>query len=479
MRSPLTSRVTERLIRNPANLANRISGYRPFYTGIATAFGIDRPTNEERFSFLHEQVFPLLIRPENKYALDILTDKLPLFSHMSASSACRVYPLGLVVDNTLSGKGMFSTELIASLPQDVQDHLTKEHPCYGNAYGLPEELCANDMQNIVIPIRIKSTYRWLDIGTAPKTGGSPTLNALKSMLPDNFEFDGVDLAFPIFEIIDGEIARSEYVDDTFNFREWASINGVNYLNANIPDYDIRSRSVFSGKTYDFVSVCMTMYQLASSSPFEISLFSSRNISGQNGAQFTLQTRICREQVESIDNMLNLLNIGGVLFLDPCFTLHEDSVSHYYMTEMFFAIQRTGRDTYTLYDNCPIPFVSQRRGVRYVKVLSVLTTALFRNYPGLRKEAKRILTLCDAADMIHYRNQRWNKCIYFYEEDLAARIANRSIGLEELFRCYLSCVPNYGGSDSELKRRIIQEVSSIEHRTSEPFFASLIARFFGK
>ena len=438
---------------------------------ISAAFGIDSPNDDEREEIVRKEIIPLFLHPENHDKLEKLIDILPVYEAWTASGDHRFMPLAMAVQNMLRSKNIFSLE---EAPEALKDYMSNDYPLYANPHEVREKYVPVYTPHLSISIPKRKSYLWVDIGSAPKTGGAPTLNILRNVLPASFEYYGVDTALPYYEIRDGEIVESVYVKDG-EFRDETVVNGVTYLNGRKPEYSVYSDDFLSHKRYDFISICMTLHHLTQDQTYERLPFTTCNIVTPEGGSFVEDSVILttKSQQEIVDRLLSSLEVGGVLFLDPhTYHQHEDFMDDMLnenITDIFYVIQRVGENEFVIYHNTPIIYFPNRAVYCPSKDMEFIegdnTSRPFYNHPGLRnvlnindeRKIEILYQLFYRADLLAIRYQSWKKGVWGSVQAVVNAV-NEGKTLIEIVEIYLRNIPD-DCPDAELKRQLLEDVSS--------------------
>ena len=436
-------------------------------------------SNVSRFRAAENALLKLAL-PWNFGCLKELPALLPGYSAWTASGAHRFMPLAVSTANILSGRPLLSQELIAFMPQEVQDYMTTGHPLYANPKNVSPQYLPSFLPDTTIDMPEKDSYRWLDIGSAPKDAGAPTLNLLRSVFPESINFTGSDIAMPAYSIRGSRMVRSQYVDRDGHFLDQTSVGGILYLNAALPGNNVMSPDFLPDQTYDLISVCMTLHHLREKEGLRTMPFTDYNMTGEDGFPFSddaINVQTSPSQQAVVDRLLDHLDPGGILFLNPTFyMLHPDRrvMREESNDDLFFAIQRLGPDLFQMYDRSPIVFRPNR------DIFSPSGDICgFLNGSGSHGNAydhsgiagyvhltagqkQQLQSLFYRADLLAVHHQSWKKSVWGRVNEVLDLIKAHA-PVDEIFAAYLRNVPDEGNVDSPLKAELMQEVYTVVNR----------------
>jgi hypothetical protein len=332
----------------------------------------------------------------------------------------------------------------------------------------------------------------LDVATAPKEKGSPTLNMLKKAFSaclggTNFELYGTDIALPYFKMAaDGSVEYSDYVDPrTGKFREKTVLAGVRYFLALKPSYNALSDECFKAEHFDFISICMALHHLRlDGEKDKLMPLSTLNIISPEGERLNdkIKLLMAPSTQKAVDRLLSRLNIGGILFVNPFFASRPDQPEElakkvkeqmHNNSDMFFIIRRETENTFTLFDRFPIPFqvkdceyspskdwgmIGGRKesiGV-YQKATEYLSPGIVSVHPGGTQGFYReIQGLLNRADLLVFRYQSWGKGIWGSALKAIEAIKGYK-NLTEILEIYMENVPH----DNQLKLELLKEAKDL-------------------
>ena len=456
-----------------------------FLEATSAVFGLDSGDDDERQEGSRKLLINLMNDPiKGPQYFQELLEIIPKYPAWTASGKHRFAPLALAVVNMFQGRNIFDGGPIEQVIQADSDlkYLSEMYPYYAKPNNVPARYVPSYLPELQLPMPPeKDIYSWLDIGSAPKTGGAPTLNALRSAfhkcLPDlNFEFHGTDLAMPVFELTaEGKIERSKYFDNRTGWiKPRTEVNGANYYDASLPEYNVMNDGFFGKKKFDFISACMVMHHLIdppvpSGAGLPRMPLSSLNILDMNGENIRDKTKIymAASQQQVVDRLLGKLEVGGMLFLNayicPLVNQTDDDYINEDNTDMFFIILRSAENKFVLYDEHPIPFRpngdaftpfgEQHFMDGHKHPLSYFDHSGIRSvYPGISNEKKlEIENLFARADLLAFRYQGWKKGVWGSAGNAISEIKKRS-PLQEILRAYLRNVPE----DDALKQELLAD-----------------------
>lgn len=439
---------------------------------LSSIFGIDEPNEDQRERAIREVIVPLLLLPENREKLQKVIQLLPGYKKWTASGAHRFIPLVLAVRNMLSRVNIFGTR---NITDSIRGYMLDESPFYSNPFGVLPGNVPVYLPNLYVKVPERTEYKWLDIGSAPKRNGAPTLNVLKDNLPGVFRFYGIDILMPYYEIRDGKIVRSKYYRKEENV-----VNGVVYYNGKNPRFNVLSDDFLPDELFSFISICMTLQQLNDGQRYSSLPFTTHRVLDSKGRNFGWRgkVRTTKSQQAVVDRLLSHLEIGGVLFLDPHSyhpnADHEKAMLDENNYDLFFVIQRISKDTFVIYEKTPIIFRPDRD--RYSPSLNIgfiegyhEPRVDFYHHDGIRaildlsleEDVTRLQELFFRADLLAVRYQAWKKSVWG-SVVAVVRAIRRHKSLMKVFKAYLRNVPDYG-IDAKLKNELLREVREFERK----------------
>ncbi len=454
--------------RNGTIFINR----KQFLTAASAVFGIDASSDTARFREA-ENALAKLVLPWNLGCLKALPALLPGYKAWTASGAHRFMPLAVATANILTRRPLFSQELMAFMPQEVQDYMVMEHPVYANPKSVIPQYIPSFLPDISISVTEKDNYKWLDIGSAPKDAGAPTLNLLRSVFPEGISFTGSDIAMPAYSIRGSKIVRSPYVDEAGEFLSQTSVKNILYLNAALPKNNVMSPNFLPDETFDFISVCMTLHHLRAREGLRTMPFTSHNMTDEEGLPFSddaINVQTSPSQQSAVDRLLDHLDTGGIMFLNPTFhMLHPDRrvMREESNDDLFFAIKRLGPDLFQMYDRSPIVFRPNRDIYSpsgdicgFLDGSGSHGNAYDHNgitgYLNLTTGQKQQLqNLFYRADLLAVRHQSWKNGVWGRVNEVLDLIRAHA-PIDEIVAAYLRNVPDEGNVDSPLKAELMRD-----------------------
>lgn len=463
-----------------------------FLQALSAIFGIDEAYDEQRIEVTRQRIIPVLLK-EPRIMVKVM-ELLPAYSAWTASGAQRMMPVAVAIINMFKGRNLFDATAVRELQKASSDfqYLTEKHLCYGNPFGVTPEFLPQ-LPSLQIPGPKKSgVIKVLDIGTAPKGKGSPNLNILKKAFAAclggiSFEFNGTDIAMPYFKLAeDGSVEYSDFVDPrTGKFREKVVVNGVRYFNALKASYNALSDEFFKGESFDFISICMALHYLrVEGEKDELIPLSSLNMLDPEGKRINdeIKLLIPPSTQKAVDGLLSRLKIGGILLVNPFFPPPKNQPEElaekfneqmHRNSNMFFMIRRDSENTFTLFDQFPIPFHimeddnspskqwcmiqgREKPPETHQRSTSSLNPGIVLIYPN-RSQAFyiKVEELFKRADVLAFRYQGWGKGIWgsAYE---AIKAIREYKSLVEILGAYLGNVPN----EDLLKVKLLEEAKNL-------------------
>jgi len=438
---------------------NNKFGYRAVYEAAAGLFGFDAGDDEERY----EEGKRLLQLLFDRGLADQAIKELNFFT-FTASGAHRFHPLALAITNALDGKDIFSPEKIPNMIQfdETMRYLEDKYHMYADP-----DLSDLPKVKLVIP-RKEEGYRWLDIGSAPKVQGAPTLNFIKNFFEGYqkipLEVVGTDVFFPRFqENADGTISENE--DYNFNKEEPVEFNGVQYKNAALnPEANIMDSSFNLGQ-FDFISIVKALHHLKHKDElFTYGPLTNLNLQyqkdGKRFGSFPKQYYLTPTQRRVINRLLQSLKVGGTLFLNPTYAfnlpenipnkeaVYQEGFADRSNADLFLIIQRTAENEFVIYDEA-IPYRPNLSpfyaGYVVIDAFPDIFNipALSSLYPELETDTDLMAQVVDfvkRADAIVYRHQSLDKDAWgsIFQAGQAKKEGKR---LPEIMRVYMANVPD--------------------------------------
>ncbi|MSR78127.1 MAG: hypothetical protein EXS63_07910 [Candidatus Omnitrophica bacterium] len=447
---------------------------------VAAIFGIDEGLDRERHAKIR-RILLLIDQPRyDSIRQDLFADILTQLSKTSwhATGAHRFTPIALAIVNMLNGKNLFDPEAINSLIRiDARFlYLKKMHHLYADPFDVGHDWQSH-IPKLTIPFAVEpgEKLKILDVGTAPKENGSPslvTLQTLNQLLPNvKMKLTGIDNFFPTWSISNGgEIMASPFRNITLQPRARLEKDGIFYWDTTPPENDPMSETFMGDEPterFHIITLSMILHLLrrkgdqVKPSPMTI----DPGIHWRTGFDIKIvpapEYHLTSSQQEVLQNLLRRLKLGGVMFLNMPWG------SEYYKdgnTDLFLIVRRETETDYRLYDEA-IPF---RPNYRYFDSSEFLLTSFAGGYlspvysnMGLQTlfpliDSKKLLDLLRRADKAAYGFQRRNHSIWNRIAETAQKI-NSHAPLHRILEVYLEDVPV---SDPR-KALLIKEATELE------------------
>jgi hypothetical protein len=386
---------------------------------LATMFGLDEGNDERRYlRVLQEYVQPILNLSDNDGILQEIRWAQSLYGGaFTASGAHRFYPLidFLQKQNVLPTSN--NSEYL-----EIKAYLSGDHNPATIYQDLPRQTPPLiDFSAVSARLRQNGYLRWLDIGSAFKLEGAPTLKVLKNVFPA-LEIYGDDISFSLFQPTEKNLFQhSVYVDETqlseflldraaTPFKASGSINGTTYLNGLYPKYNIYTDNFLAAEHYDFISLCFTFHHLHIERNENVTsnrLLSTKTILAENGGELELTDDqktllLYPSQTEIFDRLLERLEIGGLFFFN-----------FFPLGDCFYIFQRLETNRYKLYTEHPILFSPDNITYSPSENFYLVKGSPAYKHNGLQKalgltdsEAKDLRAWFKLADKYNTYYQRW-------------------------------------------------------------------------
>lgn len=380
-------------------------------------FGGDIPNDSDRWrAFIHTGI-PALIDSKNKGCLDEIRRILPTFgNNFTASGRHRLYPAGIAVVNMINGRSVTD---ISWLPKDSDQYLymTENHP---TTFSEDPSMCGNfDGSGVRIPLSINPGDVWLDIGSAPKTEGPPSLIGLRETLAldsavPKLHWQAVDILFPHFRLNGKTIAYSDYVDPLDGqvcVKSSVEVGGIQCCNGFKPEFSVYNDAFDRAPKVKFLTLARTFHHLTGKDDPKSKTwqrFTDRKIIDQHGTEMTdtkLALPIVPAQRMVMNRLLDRLAIGG-LFIGELEPFHSPWINDNILT----IIRRVDESTFQLYDQTPINYRPERD--TYTPIDRFIR-------PNTPTEIKFLLY---AAQYAVFRNLGWKKSYWGAEDRVQQKIA---------------------------------------------------------
>jgi hypothetical protein len=455
-------------------------------TALSSVFGIDLPNDQDRYQIVSHKILPLLAKqPE---IVREITQILPRFDAWSASGRQRFMGIGLALLNMRQNRNIFSLDVLKSIQdeqvkKEVLDYITNFHPVYSL-------LDADNTLDKELKIQLphKEKYRLLDIGSAPKADGPPTLLLLQSMLKGQLDLELIanDLTAPYFKISpENKIEHSDYVDANKKhsdgglcYKSSFTKNNITWDNATEPAHNILGKNFYEKEKFDFITICMTLHHLIGAKENQVSLkkmpITTFKVVDEAGKPMKTDLMLTPTQQKVFDKMLTHLEIGGLLFANIS-VLHLDKgainkkiqLASQANADLFFIFQRLNKNTVKLYATNPIAFcpsIGKLDLARDNKFIDGKKTSRWGrahigigSYYNLNENQKEQLNQCFfEAQKLAVKYQSWKKSIWKTLGKMIELI-NKKADLNTLFAEYLKHVP-LNSRDYAKKQALLAKVN---------------------
>ncbi|MFH1790508.1 MAG: hypothetical protein ABH885_00785 [Candidatus Omnitrophota bacterium] len=456
--------------------------------GVAGMFGVD--DNRVRYAKAYGILKAVAHADPGTRAdgLERIVAGLRNFTH-AGSGAHRFAPLSLALVGAFKGRDVFDRDTAAELAGLGGDfsYLVGKYPMFANPRGIE----AGNVPDHAPCLRLarpgaKERYRWLDVGSAPRNAGAPTLNLIRRAFDEclsasgRLEMCGTDVYFPMYRLSDsGEVVETKAFRFDPNGRCLTDINGVDYYNATVPRNDVTSEDFDMGK-FDFISMCFVLHHLLpEGEKIRKTTLADLHLVDESGRAFSGQYWLSPTQRRAVGNMLGSLALNGTLFLTmsqshvakPLFVGKErwnsDALDQ---ADLFIVIQRTGENTFTVYDTA-IPMTPNEYAYPADRFLlgpgPDKGPTIYRNmwktrgikgaYPH-ESEAfyNEVRDLLKQAELAVYRFQKRDRSMYG-RVYAAKTLINKGGNLTEVFEEYLRDVP------FEFKAGILRRVRELDSK----------------
>ncbi|MFC1667908.1 LOG family protein [Chlamydiota bacterium] len=457
---------------------------------IAGIFGIDKGNDDERHNEARKclEAFYKLDRDKREEYFTEIKKMAPYFT-WTASGKHRFMPLALAVINQMSGNNLFDVSILSRLKGT--DLIFKKLTAISPVYDTRDSEAFVPQLQLIPHSAEKKNFRWLDIGSAPKRGGAPTLNLLdksfRELLPDTlFEFVAVDLFYPLLQLSeDDKVVKSEYMfrDGIYNKENMTFVKSFFSDSPQYnPTHNIMDKEFDLG-TFDYISLCMTLHHLRHEGELfrEITLVKDFRLVDEMGLPYTRKYFLYQSQQDLLTRLFDSLNDNGVFFLTivPGWHYINEVIS---FSDVFVVIQRKG-DLFIVYENV-LPFRPNKEPFTTEDYLFDPVVPTYQNrgikglYPGASdtwyKEVKSLLL---EADKLAYRYQKLAHSIWARIWEVSQTIGmdpNTTITLGEIFSIYLQDVPD----ENERKASILHKAEMFHQNYAEngELLSRIIERF---
>jgi len=442
-----------------------------FYQDISGVFGIDEGEDFSRFNHVYTEILPILEKlfaEKNETKIEEIKKILSKYCYWTATGGHRFIPLLFVVNNLLKHQPLFSNKPITDHCIDPAslDYLSHFLPnaLYPESFLDPQRKAL--IQNFRISFRSKFGMEWLDIGSAPKKSGSPTLNLMHQHLKNHFKFRGVDVLMPYFDIQNNQLVYSDFVNP--RQKKWnteTKLNNIHYYLGTHPKHSIFNDSFFNRKKFDVISLCMTFHHLKKDGEkYRYQTFSDFDFIDQKGRPLSQEhwIHITESQKNIVNRLLNLLRPGGLLFLDPhtfspswtddpSIGLTVDLSIKENHHDLIFIIQKKANNNFQLFDQTPIQFRPNNDRRPY----PLLDINIQYHYSRSKKfeeliNSPDVIPLIKQADQLALLYQSWKKGVYGRVEAVIQLLKqNPHLSLKQILLTYLAHVP-----DNHIKKKEI-------------------------
>lgn len=308
---------------NPSHTGSR---YRRLYDAMCGLFGVDIPNDTMR-DVEGKRLLDLLYAQDNDALVQFAVDHLENYTFV-ASGAHRYASLALAIKNQFRGRNLLDSKAVdefSSVSSPVYDYLRQMHPFYaGNVYDVERPARLPELK--VLPPKKRDAdkpYRFLDIGSAPKKDGAPSLNALRDMAekdPDfkgkRFEIIGLDIFFPVFEEKDGKVMIREDAD-----QPQKEIGRLHFFDSSKADYANVMSPGFNARkelgVFDYIALTMTLHHLTDHENEKYGEMALANVPlyNEQGKPFEKKYVFAETQQSVLTKLLESLDDRGIFFLN--------------------------------------------------------------------------------------------------------------------------------------------------------------------
>jgi hypothetical protein len=400
---------------------------------VASMFGLDEGNDKLRYLQVLQEIVPLILAlgpgdirlSEIRYAL---TENL--YEAFTASGKHRFYPLAGVLHNIFLGQNIYEPVSAADNPhfQEVVKYLDEDSPA-SVIQDLPRRSLTIDLPSAIRQRIQQNEAGWLDIGSAFKTEGAPTLNVLHKLFP-GLELYGDDISFPLFRIDNGRIEHSSYINEEALSRIKASgyiseespfkrtgiVAGARYFNGCYPEHSVFDDRFFPNQRFDFISLCMTFHHLhieTDKAQYIERLLTDKMLVDENGQELTVAQKTIRlypSQQKVFERLLDHLEIGGLFFFNI-----------FVLGDTFYIFQRLDENKYKIYTQHPVLFTPDDDVYSPSEYFGLIKGNKSNTFAKLAHEGlQKILNLTDAeadelqkwftqADKLNAYYQQWPEC----------------------------------------------------------------------
>ena len=453
---------------------------------VAGVFGVDEADSTRRFDRARSILRAVASSPMKGEVVSKIKAIMPEYT-WTASGSQRFAPLALAVANLLEGRDIFDGQLAEELGRSEDDmkYLTEKGLLYANPFGVDKKYIPEYMPKLKLPaLPRKGAYRWLDIGSAPKESGVPTLGLIQRVLSKRLkdaklEAYGTDIFFPAYVMReDGTIARNERYKFDANGR--AEIDGIHYLDARLPQNDITSGQFAPGQKFDFASMCFVLHHLAGRDEAYASMpLAKKPLFDERKTPLETKYWLTETQQRAITNVLASLDNGGIFFLNinqirfqDLLEMKKNDARKVHQKnrdwDLFVVIRKDSDDHFTVYDNA-IPFRPMPEAYASADFLfstkprSQSKHSLIWQNNGIRGRYPEagdgffgsVRKLLQRADILAYRFQRRGESVWFHLMSAVKALDEDGAALSRIFEIYLQHVP------AQYKEGLLAEVRQLE------------------
>jgi membrane protease YdiL (CAAX protease family) len=444
---------------------------------VADYFGVEINDNDQRRAKAAEILIHLYTDVSETQREQYLKEFSNSWGEITSSNTGthRYQPIILGLANMIKEKSVLSPVLVEHLATRFPEfqYLRNTHLWFSNPQGVEDVWNVQPLssEKILLPIQPKSepALRILDVGSAPKANGSSSLQLLRQVMKHmnkEVKITGVDRFFPPYIYADGKIIKSAYHPQNREAGSPVKIDGIDYVDANIPINDIASDQ-FSLGTFDVVSMIMTFHWFfKEGEKLEKIVLGKSTISGIKwvdgiGNSISPSYSLSATQHRVVGNVLRSLNPHGGIFFFNLSQRVQHRVKGEKNGDLILVIRRQSQDTFELY-NQPLSFNAKADVVNSSQwVMESIDHHMFAN-PGLKNlypgqdpafylELKQWL---NRADLLVFRRQKVN-ADYWGQLELMIEAINQRKPLHEIFKAFLSAVADEDPTKQALLKGVNQ------------------------
>jgi hypothetical protein len=483
-----------------------------FCDNTAGFFGIDKIDINERAKSV-KNVLGILLQMENiqqqKIIMIEMVDSYKKATFV-ASNDRRYISLSLAVLNMFMNKPILSNNKIFTRDKFIKEK-SKAYLFYGDvphskAVVYKEEFITYLRELVgessqVLPVVLKPSFNWLDIGCGPKENGAPTLNLLKTILDEHllnvkFNIFGTDIYFPRHKY-DPKNKKNPFpkiFQQIHDNKSSEIINDITYLNANLPKNDIANSKFNPSQTrYDFISMLKVIHHFGfgeentkKMKPL-LEKANGKEVKWVNNDNTIPKYYLSDTQEKVINNILLSLNKGGYAFLDLGMLSTQD-YTNYGHEDYFTIVKRIDENTFEIFDQVipyvldttePYPskeFLLDGNTNEYKPGSSLYTKGIKTTYNLTDRQYMEVKEILRQADAIVYffQSRGYAPFVGMYN---AMQAINKRKPLTEVFEIYLGPVKEQLKSitmSNEKKEFLKKQIRNILQRISK-YDKSLINR----